>query len=377
MPKGVGVRVPPSPPVNPPYQNTVPQDDANETRLYYHIFTDNANTLKRPTTLPENFGGGDAVKTQAAINEFLQSRRARNSSAATVQWYEQRLRPFTTSNPELPEEPRPIETFLAMRHGEPETIHADFRALKALFRFRTERYGVPNPMATVKPPRCPKKVMATLEPEQQLRLLIVAGDIRAKAIVTLLIDTGIRTSEALGLRRQDIKTRTLIVRGKSGQREVAMSEETRELLLTLINNDGKDEYVFHDGEGVLSRYDMYKMLRRLYKKAGIPGPKLGGHRLRHAFGKSWVVNGGDVRSLQLQMGHANISTTEKYCSLTMNDTIAKHERFTPLRAQVFLDANVVTNALEGEIPVRNERGADNTCLHTDYHQGVRCSRQSA
>jgi len=320
------------------------------------------------------------VKTQAAIDEFLQSRRARNSSAATVQWYKQRLRPFATFNPELPEEPGPIEAFLAMRHGEPETIHADFRALRALFRFRTERYGVPNPMATVKPPRCPKKVMATLEPEQQLRLLAAAGpDARAKTIVTLLIDTGIRTSEALGLRRQDIKARTLIVRGKSGQREVAMSEETRRLLLTL---DVKDEYVFHDGGGILSRYDMYKMLRRLYEKAGIPGPKLGGHRLRHAFGKNWLVNGGDLRSLQLQMGHAYISTTEKYCSLTMNDTIAKHARFTPLRStyaaqQVFLDTNVVTNALEGEIPVvRNERRADNTCVHTDY-QGVRCSRQSA
>ena len=319
------------------------------------------------------------MKTQAAINEFLQSRRARNLSAATVQWYEQRLQPFATFNPELPEEPGPIETFLAMRHGEPETIHADFRALRALFRFRTERYGVPNPMATIKPPRCPKKVMATLEPEQQLRLLAAAGsDVRTKAIVTLLIDTGIRTSEALGLRRQDIKTRTLVVRGKSGQHEVAMSEETRRLLLTLIN-DSKDEYVFHSRKGVLSRYGMYRILRQFYEKAGIPGPKLGGHRLRHAFGKAWVANGGDLRSLQLQMGHAYISTTEKYCSLSMNDTIAKHERFTPLRStyaaqQIFWDTNVVTNALEVKIPVvRNER-ADDTCVQTDYHQRVRCSR---
>jgi len=223
--------------------------------------------------------------------------------------------------------------------------------------------------------------MATLEPGEQLRLLAAAGsDVRAEAIVTLLIDTGIRTSEALGLRRQDIKTRTLIVCGKSGQREVAMSEETRELLLTLVNNDSKVEYVFHSCKGVLSRHGMYKMLRRLYKKAGIPGPKLGGHRLRHAFGKAWLVNGGDLRSLQLLMGHAYISTTEKYCSLTMNDTIAKHERFTPLRStyaaqQVFLDTNVVTNEIEEEIPVaRNERREDVTCVQADYHSGVRCSR---
>ncbi|GAH82748.1 unnamed protein product, partial [marine sediment metagenome] len=50
------------------------------------------------------------------------------------------------------------------------------------------------------------------------------------------------------------------------------------------------------------------------------------------FGKGYLVNGGDIRSLQQIMGHANISTTEKYASLNLNDVVIKHHKFTPLRA---------------------------------------------
>jgi len=68
------------------------------------------------------------------------------------------------------------------------------------------------------------------------------------------------------------------------------------------------------------------------KKAGISGPKLGPHRIRHTFGRTYLVSGGDVRSLQTIMGHTNITTTERYSSLTLKNTIPKHHKFTPLRA---------------------------------------------
>ena len=67
-------------------------------------------------------------------------------------------------------------------------------------------------------------------------------------------------------------------------------------------------------------------------KAGIKGPKMGPHRIRHAFGKDFLVEGGDLRSLQEIMGHADIKTTEKYASLNLTDIIKKHQKFSPLRA---------------------------------------------
>jgi hypothetical protein len=88
------------------------------------------------------------------------------------------------------------------------------------------------------------------------------------------------------------------------------------------------------------------------EKAGISGPKLGGHRIRHAFGKGYLVSGGDLRSLQELMGHSDITTTQKYASLNLNDTIRKHHTFSPLRAaraaaqESFFDTNAALKEVE-------------------------------
>ena len=272
------------------------------------------------------------MRTQTAVKDFLHFCLARNLSQVTVAWYRDKLNRFAEAYPELPEEPRPILGFLASLNHSAETRHAHFRALRALYRSASQLAGLPNPMLKVSPPRCPKKVMPTLEPEEAMALLSSASKLRDRAILTLLIDTGIRSGELAGLRKQDIGTDTIRIQGKSGERQVPISDETRRLLPPLIANDGKDDYVFHGDNGVLSRYGVYRIVRAHMEKAGIYGPKLGGHRIRHGFGKGYLVNGGDLRSLQLMMGHANISTTQKYASLNLKDTISKHHRFTPLRA---------------------------------------------
>lgn len=271
------------------------------------------------------------MKTLAALDEFLHSRLAANLSPTTLEWYQQKLGSFAASCPEVPKHPRPIDEFLASLRGSPETRHAYFRALKAFYLFLKKRHHFPNPIELIEPPRCPRKVMATLEPHELMMLLAAASDLRELAIITLLIDTGMRTSEAAGLRKQDIKTTTVVVCGKTGEREIPISDETRRLLLGLHATHGKD-YVFHGHKGRLSRHGIYRIVRGLMEKAGIQSPKLGGHRLRHAFGKGYLVNGGDLRSLQQIMGHTNITTTEKYAALTLDDTIKKHAQFTPLRA---------------------------------------------
>ncbi|GAI66071.1 unnamed protein product, partial [marine sediment metagenome] len=270
------------------------------------------------------------MKTQKAVDEFLRSRQSRNLSPITITWYRDKLKLFARAYPQLPKKPGPIEEHLATINGEPETRHAQFRALRAFYTFASQRYDLRDPMTKVDPPRCPKKIMATLEPGEMMRLLASSSSsLRDNTLVTLLIDTGIRTSEAAGLRKQDIKTSTVMVNGKTGEREIPISEETRRLLLALITD--KDEYIFNGHKGPLGRHGIYRIVKRCMEKAGIYGPKLGAHRLRHAFGKGYLVNGGDLRSLQQIMGHANITTTERYAALTLDDTIKKHHQFSPLR----------------------------------------------
>ena len=276
------------------------------------------------------------MRTQAAVNEFLDARLAQTLSQLSIEWYSTKLNRFARACHTLPTDPAPIEAFLGFSstkfNWSPVTRVNYFNALSIFFRFTSERYEIPNPMAKMRPPSSPRTVMATLEPEEAMRLLNSASNLRDRAILTLLIDSGLRSSELSQLRQQDIKAETIQVYGKTGYRHVPISEETRKLLRLVIAEGSKGEYVFHGHKGPLTRKGVYEIVSGYMRKAGIYGPKLGPHRIRHAFGKGYLVSGGDTRSLQQIMGHTRITTTEKYAALTLTDIIAKHHKFTPLRA---------------------------------------------
>jgi integrase/recombinase XerD len=269
------------------------------------------------------------MKTEQALREFIASRLAANLSPATISWYEDRLGPFVKFCPSLPRRPEPVELFLASIRGSEETKYDVYRALKTFFKFMVGRRRLPNPMDAIKPPRRSRALMPTLEANELTLVLRAAESPRDRAMITLYIDCGVRAGEQCSLLKHNIKQETIIVHGKVGWREVPVSEETRRLLLQ-VSETSPDDYVFHGHKGPMSRHLVYEIVRRIFNKAGIKGPKLGPHRLRHAFGKNFIVGGGDLRSLQEIMGHADIETTQKYASLNLSDIIAKHRKFSPL-----------------------------------------------
>jgi site-specific recombinase XerD len=270
------------------------------------------------------------MKTNEALKKFLTSRRSRGLKLSTLSWYKVRLSRFAKLYTKLPLSPEPIETFLETCSNSQETRCADFRALRAFYRFVSKRLSVSNPMEDIAAPRRINKVMPTCESFELMRLLNAATNIRDKTLITLLVDTGARATEISTLRRQDIKTETIHVAGKTGERVVPVSEETRRLLVSLANPE--QEYIFMGERGPLTRHGVYRIVRDCMARAGISGPKLGPHRLRHTFGRCYLVAGGDVRSLQKIMGHKSISTTERYAALAQTEIVAKHHKFSPLRA---------------------------------------------
>ena len=271
------------------------------------------------------------MKTELAIREFLDSRISANLSPATISWYKDRLYPLTNSCPELPRRPEPIERFLATIQGSPETKYDVYRALKTFFKFMCSRRKLPNPMDDIRSPRRPRTLMPTLEVGELINLLHSCESPRDRAVITLLVDCGVRAGEVCSLLKHNIKQETIIVHGKVGWREVPVSGETKRLLLQVAALSA-DDYVFHGQKGLMTRHLIYAIVRRALEKAGIKGPKLGPHRLRHAFGKNFLVQGGDLRSLQEIMGHADIETTQKYASLNLTDIVKKHQKFSPLKA---------------------------------------------
>jgi len=302
------------------------------------------------------------MRTEQALREFIASRIAANLSPATIQWYKDRLLPFSRSCPILPRRPEPVECFLAEIQGSPETKYDVYRALKTFFKFMSSRRRLPNPMNAVQPPRRPKTLMPTLEIGELMRLLHSTESPRDRAIITLLVDCGARAGEVCSLLKHNIKQETIIVHGKVGWREVPVSEETRRLLLQIAALS-PDDHVFHGQKGPITRHLIYAIVRRALERAGIKGPKMGPHRLRHAFGKNFLVQGGDLRSLQEIMGHADIETTQKYATLNLTDIITKHQKFSPLKAAhaAAQESLFTSEALkEAEEILKGRKASDNT-----------------
>ena len=271
------------------------------------------------------------MRTELALREFLDSRISSNLSSRTIEWYEDRLRPFSKSCPNLPTQPQPIENFLASARGSLETKRDSYNALRTFFRFISSRHRISNPMDAINPPRRPKTLMATLEANELMKLLHLAQNMRDRAILTLIMDNGMRAGEVCSLLKHNIKQETVVVYGKTGWREVPISDETRWLFLQ-VASQSPDEHVFHGHKGRITRFGIYRIVREYMEKADIKGPKLGPHRIRHAFGKNYLVQGGDLRSLQEIMGHTDVKTTQKYATLNLTDIVNKHRKFSPLRA---------------------------------------------
>ena len=100
-------------------------------------------------------------------------------------------------------------------HGSPETEFDVYRALKTFFRFISSRHRIPNPMDSINPPRRPKTLMATLEASDLMRLLHSAQDPRDRAILTLMMNNGVRAGEVCSLLKHNIKQETVVVQGKT------------------------------------------------------------------------------------------------------------------------------------------------------------------
>lgn len=303
------------------------------------------------------------METSMAVQSFLYSRRSKNLKPKTIKWYSDRLHRFAAFCSELPTEPEPIEQFLgeSVPAERDESRHGYYRAVKALYRFICRRHRLANPMDFIDPPSRRKKVMPSLTAEEMLTLLTRAKRLRDLAILSLFIDCGARVGEAASLRWWNIFNDYIRVDGKTGERVIPISEETRQLLLSLTSADGSQDFIFVGQRGPLTTSGIYKIVRKYMKAAGISKPKLGPHRIRHGFGRNFITNGGDTRSLQKIMGHANISTTEIYCELSREEVQEKHHRFTPLRsahaaAQVNMFADNTTRVQREveEILERNE-----------------------
>ena len=226
---------------------------------------------------------------------------------------------------------RDVVDFLAMlyhRGLDSRSVARHLTTLRNFFRFALiEGYITEDPSATVESPKFRRALPDFLSLEEVDRLLrqpdtnTVSG-IRDRAMIELMYSCGLRVSELCGLRVSDIQREEGCVRciGKGNkERLVPVGRQALEAVQrylrdsrTKLLGERNSPFLFLGQTGnAIDRVAYWQRLRHYGRKAGLRR-SLKPHMLRHSFATHLLDRGADLRSVQIMLGHADISTTQIY-----------------------------------------------------------------
>jgi len=184
-----------------------------------------------------------------------------------------------------------------------------------------------NPAAELDLPRRARTLPRTLSPGEAERLIEAASGtapraLRDRALVELMYGAGLRVSEAVGLDRSGVDVERRLVRclGKgSKERVVPIGREAADALRRylargrpFLDRRHRPELFLNAQGGALTRAGAFLILRKLAAAAGLEPDRVHPHLLRHSFATHLLEGGADLRSVQEMLGHADLSTTERY-----------------------------------------------------------------
>lgn len=229
------------------------------------------------------------------------------------------------------------------------TIARKLSSLKSYFRFLLKKGLVKaNPAALVPVPKSEKYLPVVLSVEEAGSLIDAAKDnaerdaLRDLAILEVLYSSGIRVSELTGVNLKDIdlESGTIRVLGKGGKERIAfLGSFAKQSLGAYIKgagqrNEGPDAPVFIGRTGKngacqrISQRTVQRIVRRYSALSGIakyPTP----HALRHSFATHLLDAGVDLRTIQEMLGHARLSTTQRYTKVSIEAIARAYDRAHP------------------------------------------------
>ncbi len=293
--------------------------------------------LRRPDAEPWRIEDGpdhpQVVKTAAAIDDFMQDRSGLRPK--TLDWYRTHFAQFLAAFPgELPMLPGPIQrhidtmtSSLEWKKTRHQILRTLYKRLADLRRLPADRYGVVNPMVNVRQPKVDKnKPPATLDPDEIVAVIAALERPIERAVFQVLADTGLRVGELLSITRERVHEDSVTVSGKTGEKDLPISPEIRDLLLQLVPSG--PVFISPKTHKLYTISGIYQLLRDVFDRAGIEGKRhMGPHMIRHTFARRWIAAGGDVISLRDQLGHSDVSTTQRYAKLEKADLKQKHRQF--------------------------------------------------
>jgi integrase/recombinase XerC len=244
--------------------------------------------------------------------------------------------------------PADLRAFLAHRRREgsgPRSLGRHLAGLRSFLR-HLERKGLVNAAAAgaIRAPRQPKSLPKPLTDRQALNIVTADAQLheepwiaaRDAAVLTLLYGCGLRISEALALRPDDLTpgTTTLRITGKGGKTRLVpllpVVLEATVLYRTLCPfHLVADEPLFRGARGgPLQPAIIQREMQKLRGAFGLPDSATP-HALRHSFATHLLAGGGDLRTIQDLLGHASLSTTQIYTGVDTARLLEVYDRAHP------------------------------------------------
>lgn len=219
-------------------------------------------------------------------------------------------------------------------------------ALRGFLRYLSKRDIESLSPEKIELPKVTRKQVSFLHFDEVTRLLEVIPldneqGLRDRAIVELLFSSGLRVSELVNLNRDHINTtrREFMVRGK-GQKDrpvfvsEAAAERVKEYLMARLDNLPPLFLSYSRNHAASTHGDYRRLTARSIERLVANYAKLAGitkhvspHTMRHSFATDLLMNGADLRSVQVLLGHSNIATTQIYTHITDTHLKDVHEKF--------------------------------------------------
>ncbi len=229
-------------------------------------------------------------------------------------------------------------------HLSPTTVQDHVRALKAFASWLfDDGYTDTNRLQNLKVPKAPTIIITPLKPLEIKKIIaaISKGSVnwaRNLAIFKLLLDTGLRVSEAAGitLANLNLEEGFLKVMGKGGkERVVPIGKHVRMVLFSYIDNvrpkpipsASSNLFLSSDGKPITAN-TLKLMFARLTKDSGVT--KLHAHLCRHTFATNYLFNGGDIFSLKEILGHTTFEMVNRYLHFTNSQITTLHHKYSPV-----------------------------------------------
>jgi site-specific recombinase XerD len=283
-----------------------------------------------------------SVALTDAYTDFYLSRQAMNCTPATLAFYKYTAGAFLAwceaqgiTQPEgvTARYVRQYLAGLANLGRKDTTLHANARAIRTLVRFWHAEGYLPQPVR-FEMPRLEKKRLPVLTAEQ-LAEILQACNVRDRAIVLFMVDSGLRRKETINLNWGDVDMQSGLVRVRQGKgrkdRSAVIGARTRRALLAYRRNCSKVsqlEPLFQTREGTRFVSDGFiQVFNRIKKRTGI---HVSPHVLRRTFTILSLRAGMSPLHVQALLGHASLAMVEHYAQMVDDDLLQAHRQFSPV-----------------------------------------------